>query len=181
MKHFALFTFLAVAVSAQEKQMEDRPSETAVNKPAETKPSPRPADTAAKGAEKVEVPQGAIRISEGLFRHTDATGKTYLYQKSPFGVVKTEENARKAASGRVEQPAPETQQPKGNPFRGGDSASTPELAGVKVEDKGDTLHFERRTPFGVTRWTRKKGELNAEENAMVERSRTGRAENTGSK
>jgi hypothetical protein len=30
---------------------------------------------------------------------------------------------------------------------------------VRITEKGDMLHFERRTPFGTQRWSRRKSEL----------------------
>jgi hypothetical protein len=44
-------------------------------------------------------------------------------------------------------------------------------ANVRAFDQGDTVRFERPTPFGVTRWVRKKSELNDVERAVWERDR----------
>jgi len=38
---------------------------------------------------------------------------------------------------------------------------------MQVEEKGDTIVFKRRTPFGVQAWTKKRSELTTEEQEML--------------
>lgn len=38
---------------------------------------------------------------------------------------------------------------------------------MQVEEKGDSVVFRRRTPFGVQAWTKKRSELTAEEQKML--------------
>jgi len=49
-----------------------------------------------------------------------------------------------------------------------------------VED-GDSYKFERNTPFGPARWKRKKGELTADEQEIVQRLKKDKPATTGSK
>ena len=124
----------------------------AVDKPAAQKP----AAPAAKAAPKaVEIPAGAVETEVGTFSFTDPQGKKWIYRKTPFGVVRTDDNKGDAA-------APEAKTP----------AAAPDNVKVSVVDKGDTVHFERPGPFGLFKWDRKKSELTDEERGWLERSRT---------
>ena len=44
-----------------------------------------------------------------------------------------------------------------------------QIESTKAIEEGDSVRFERTSPFGVTRWQRKKGELNEMERAVWER------------
>ena len=44
---------------------------------------------------------------------------------------------------------------------------------VSVKEEGDTLHFERASPFGPYKWSKKKSELNTSEKEAWERSKAG--------
>ena len=35
------------------------------------------------------VPKDATEIEPGVYRHTDSAGKTYIFRKTPFGIVKS--------------------------------------------------------------------------------------------
>ena len=37
-------------------------------------------------------------------------------------------------------------------------------------DKGDTVEFQRKTPFGLSKWTKKKSELDENETAALKRA-----------
>ncbi|HEX4232291.1 MAG TPA: hypothetical protein VHZ07_26730 [Bryobacteraceae bacterium] len=98
---------------------------------------PQPKDAGA-------IPANAVRIDASHFRAKDDKGVTWNYTKTPFGVVKY-----RAAD-----------EPK--------SASTPEASALgvpnwKVKDLGDSVRFEKATPFGPSVWTKKKSDLDAEE------------------
>ncbi|HYP13141.1 MAG TPA: hypothetical protein VEQ63_04395 [Bryobacteraceae bacterium] len=143
----------------------------AANSFAQTKAAPR---AASAEPAKIEIPKGATQVSKDVFRHTDTSGKTYLYRKTPFGVQRAEEQQSTSGPAPVRDAAA-----KPNPFNTEESTtSTPE---VKVVQKGDTFHFERTTPFGPARWSKNKSELNAEETAVVEKSHAQTVQNTGSK
>ena len=75
-------------------------------------------------------------------------GKKYVERNTPFGKVKVDE----------QQAAPPRE---------------PELTDVRITEEGDSVRFERRTPFGISRWLRKKSELTAEERAAWQKSLPG--------
>ena len=118
-------------------------------------------------AGQAAVPKGAKEVEPGVFRHTDSAGKTYLYRKTPFGVTKSLETAEKAEAPRTSKSTQAT-----TPFGASSQEKTAE--GVKVRERGDVLEFERPSPFGVSRWTRKKDELTEAERDLWERSRSPR-------
>jgi hypothetical protein len=128
MKTIALILIAAAGLLAQDK----------------TTPPPK---TAAKAdpASLPTIPAGAKEAGDGLYRYTDAQGKTWMYRRTPFGVAKWEDkpSAQPAASS---DPAPAT-----------------------VTDLGDSFQFQRDTPFGPQKWTRKKSELTDDEKAIVAR------------
>jgi len=49
----------------------------------------------------------------------------------------------------------------------------------KVTEEGDSLRFERPTPFGVWKWTRKKTELTEMERAAWEMAKAGQSPQSG--
>jgi hypothetical protein len=110
--------------------------------PAKPKPQQTPRVANAK---PLTIPPGAEQVEPYLYRYTDSDGKTWMYRQTPFGV------ARYDPAALPNQPAPKTDP-------------------GKVTDLGDSYRFERKTPFGVATWVRKKTELNDEEKAMVDQS-----------
>jgi hypothetical protein len=87
--------------------------------------------------------------------------KVWLYTKSPFGYMRS--------AGETPKPESEPEakaNPEKTPF--GDSRSAPAAPVTKVFDQGDSVRFERPSPFGVYRWTRKKTELSEEEKKLWE-------------
>lgn len=110
--------------------------------------------TAAKTATPPGPPKTAVETAPGVFRDVDAKGKVWIYRRTPFGWMKAEEKDVPPPAANSAAPAPATR---------------------AVED-GDSVRFERNTPFGVQRWTRKKTELTEEEKRIFESaSRTGSA------
>ena len=95
------------------------------------------------GAALPTVPPGAKEAGPNLFRYTDPQGKRWMYRKTPFGVNKWEEK-------------PEDQEPH---------AETPSSVQTTVTDLGDSVRFQRPTPFGPQTWTRKKSEMTDDEKA----------------
>jgi hypothetical protein len=88
------------------------------------------------------IPKGATQVEPNLYRYTDPQGKTWFYRRFPSGVSKWED---KPAEQRAVQ-AP--------------------LAAV-VRDLGDSIEFQRTTPFGISKWVRKKTELTDEEKELL--------------
>ena len=117
------------------------------------------------------VPEGATEIKPGTYRFVDKDKKVWIYRKTPFGLQKSEETP--AAEGdrtrKPDAPAAPSQQPDPDrtttPF-GESKAPAAGLPATKVTEVGDSLRFERPSPFGVYRWTRKKTELTADEKKL---------------
>lgn len=103
---------------------------------AASKPKPRPA--------AVAVPPGAEKVEEGVWRARDAQGKSWIYRKTPFGIVRLPD----------EKPQP---------------APAPESSSCRVVklDSGEAV-FERDTPFGRRTWTRRLEELDSEERQALD-------------
>lgn len=97
--------------------------------------------TATKEARPAGLPKDATEVEPGLWKHTDATGKVWMFRRTPFGVSKYPASAAEEASANDEK----------------------EAAMIKAIDAGDSVKFERKMPFGVTKWTRKKSELKGAE------------------
>jgi hypothetical protein len=87
----------------------------------------------------VTIPKDAVLNSDGkTYSYTDQEGKQWTYAKTPFGVIKSPA-ADKTAGARA-------------------NATT-----TKAIDKGDTVRFERPSPFGVISWEKKKSDLTDDE------------------
>jgi len=91
------------------------------------------------------VPAGAEEVGPNLYHYTDAQGKSWMYRKSPFGVSKWE------GKPGDEQPA----------------VDKPSSMTTTATDLGDSVRFQRVTPFGPQTWTRKKSELTEEEKSAL--------------
>jgi hypothetical protein len=173
---FAIGAGLAFAQSGhgragakQPRQHSESPAPvSAQSKPAEAAPAvPGPA---------VTVPAGASETSPGVYKHTDSSGKNWTYRKTPFGVVRSADGAAAEPAADTKANAPKRE----SPFAGGKTAPASAPVTKAVED-GDTVRFERSTPFGPTRWTRKRSELSADETEILEQSRARKTENAGTK
>jgi len=136
--------FVALAMGAAEKNTA-KAGTAAKARPAAAARATAPANV------PLTIPKSAVEIEPGLWEHKDAKGKTWHYTKTPFGVRRFE---------------PELLPP--------DTAAV-EADFITAFDKGgDTVEFERKTPFGKAKWTRKRVDLNDAEKLAVERSRSGR-------
>jgi hypothetical protein len=123
---------------------------------------------------EVSVPKDATEIESGVYRHTDSTGKTYIFRKTPFGIVKSLEKTGKPEkrdeSVKDVRPAPSTAATTTDtPF--GQVKSSASADRIKVSDRGDSLEFERPSPFGSYKWKRKKDNLTASEREAWDHSR----------
>jgi len=123
------------------------PAKTAPVKAVAVRPVPHPPakPVALKPIPKIVVPPDAVEVSPGLYRATAADGKVWMYRRSPFGV------SRWPASS---DPAYNKQE------------SAPER--IVAVEQGDSIRFERTTPFGKRSWVRKKTDLTADEKAAWE-------------
>lgn len=109
---------------------------------APVKKSPAKAVAPAK-ADGPGLPTGAVADGPYTWKYTDAKGGKWIYRQTPFGLVKMED-----------KPAPVV-------------VDAEVGRGIKVDDLGDRVHFERATPFGQQSWTKKKTELTDEEKAFM--------------
>ncbi|QOY86534.1 hypothetical protein [Paludibaculum fermentans] len=92
-----------------------------------------------------ELPAGAVRMQEGVYKAQDAKGKTWIYSRTPFGWTKTEESSFKVAA---------------------QASEVPSIRAIAVE--GDKVKFERDSPFGKSVWTKPVSDLAPEEKAAYE-------------
>jgi hypothetical protein len=123
---------------------------------------------------EVSVPKDATEIESGVYRHTDSAGKTYIFRKTPFGVVKslekTDRPEKRDESTKEARPvAAKAATTTDTPF--GQVKANASADRIKVSDQGDSLEFERPSPFGSYKWKRKKDNLTASEREAWDHSR----------
>jgi hypothetical protein len=112
----------------------------------------------------VELPKDAVLLPSGLYKHTDKTGKVTLYRKTPFSVLIVNEEPP-TADAAVNTCPENNVTARQHPFSGG-KQEAPIARSIKVVEEGDSVRFERTTPFGVSRWTAKKSQLTKEEREL---------------
>jgi hypothetical protein len=71
----------------------------------------------------VTVPRGAVPVAAGLYRWTDPDGRDWMYRTTPFGVTRRAADAPHLKLQAI-------------------------VASTGVIDHGDSIRFERATPFG---------------------------------
>jgi hypothetical protein len=112
---------------------------------------------------EVKIPAGAVKTEDGSYKFTDPSGKKWIYRITPFGIAKSEDKAPDdtlTPFGKV----PLKTEPVVAPVKGKDPAV--------AFDEGDYYRFERTTPFGVTTWRKKKTELNATEQNILDQQKS---------
>lgn len=102
----------------------------------------KPKAATAAATKITKIPDGAVQIDASSYLYTAPDGKMRLYVKTPFGIMMADE-----------QPAPA-------------ASNVQPHAMVKATVDGDTIHFERPSPFGAFRWQKKISELNEQERAI---------------
>ncbi len=100
-----------------------------------------------------EIPANAEEVEPGTYRYTDANGKKWFLRKTPFGLARFEDTGAPLYKKTAED----------------------SMAGVKITENGDSLHFERSGPFGTYKWDKKKSDLSPEEKTAWERQKAGPA------
>ncbi len=139
----------AAAKAAVQAQMKGSAATKAPAKADAKGATKAPAKQVAKAATSIDpnsVPPGAKEIEPGLYRVVDASGKPWLYTRTPFGFMKSPE-------------AKEFVQPEAVP------------TDWTVVDGGDSVTFTRPYPFGGTKtWTVKKAQMNEVEEAVWKKS-----------
>jgi len=123
------------------------------------KPAPKKAKPAPNKVQDVTIPPGAVEVEPYTYHFTDAQGKKWIYRKTPFGISRAEDKG--------------VEDPKAEDAKKAENARLIDTT-TAVED-GDTVRFERPGPFGVTKWQRKKAELNEVEHAVWDRELQKRA------
>ncbi len=91
-------------------------------------------------------PATAREVEPGTFEYKDPQGRLWIYKRTPFGWSRYTPDQKTEA-----QPEPPS--------------------GITAHEEGDNVRFERRGPFGVSRWVRKKSELNEEERLIWEKAK----------
>ncbi len=124
--------------------------------------APAPASKATSSV-AFSVPKDAQPVGRGLYRAVDASGVAWIYRMTPLGITKTPESAMQAESG-----PPSTLGIVRN------TAEAPPPPDVTATPNGDEIRFEKRGPFGLTVWTKKRtDELNpVEKKALAEAEKT---------
>lgn len=133
-KVFSIALLAALGLAAQTPAKAAKSSSGVKSKPA-VKPT-------AKAPQAITIPKDAVLNSNGSYNWTDAQGKHWIFVRTPFGVMKTEDN------------------PSATP------AASNAPTGMKAYDEGDKVRFETQTPFGVIKREKNKSELTDEERAL---------------
>jgi hypothetical protein len=115
------------------------------------------------------IPEGATEVEPGVYKHTDAKGKTFVFRKTPFGVVKSAEEPAKPAAKAADKSVGEKAKSTASPF--GKVNAAPPANHVRVTERGDELEFERASPFGPYKWKRNKNDLNEAEREAWDKAR----------
>jgi hypothetical protein len=128
---------------------------------------------APRATPQATIPAGAVKTPEGAYRFTDAQGKSWIYRETPFGVSRVPDAPLHAAgTSSVQTPFGATK------TSGAPAAATAVTAGKPAGDstaqvtavaKGDTIQFQKPTPFGATSWKKNKSDLTPEEQKIWER------------
>jgi len=144
---------IAILASAAAVMAADGQAATKKTAPAPSKAASKKAPAKVNDASKpLAIPEGAVADATGDYHYTDPEGKKWIYRKTPFGVSRLEDTPENAA-------------PKAEAASG---------AGIVAFDQGDTVRFERKGPFGMWKWEKKKSELDESEKAALQNSLTSR-------
>lgn len=147
----ALCFSAALAAAQQDSQQPAKPAAKTAKTTKKTEAADKP---------PTSIPANAVQIEAGAYRWTDAKGKKWILFETPFGIARKEDT--------------------GEPLRH-KLQEDHGMEGVKITEDGDSLKFERPGPFGVYKWTKKKTELDAAEQAAWERQKSADAAKGGSK
>jgi len=127
------------------------------------------------------VPKEARQTGPVEFKLTDRGGKNWVFRQTPFGIQKAEDKAQDAQS---DAGTAERQTGEAAAVKPGTTMPTPfgatrsrDAVPVRVTEDGDTLRFERQTPFGVQRWSKTKSELSEQETQLWEAQRNSSNQN----
>ncbi len=105
-------------------------------------------------AKAMTIPTDAVKTGDNTYSKTDAQGRTWIYSKTPFGVTKAEQT---------------------DSSQKGAAVISPPVEGLTAVEDGDSIKFERPSPFGKQSWSRKKSDLTDDERAVWERQKAASA------
>lgn len=131
-----------------------------------TTPAKRRAVARRPAAEAVTIPADAKKVNDYTWSHTGANGVTTWYRRTPFGIMRS----TTAPDSVPEKPEQTASRERGNPFSK-ETESSVASENVKVSIAGETVTFERGTPFGKSRWSRPMSELTDDERRWLEQSK----------
>jgi hypothetical protein len=124
----------------------------AVCAPGATKKKP-----ATPAPQAVTIPKDAVPNADGTsYLYTDKQGKKWVYAKTPFGIIKNAYSDAPAAA-----PAADT-------------------GATKAIDQGETVKFERPSPFGTMSYEKKKSDLTDDERRVLAGSSAAGSSTSGS-
>jgi hypothetical protein len=133
---FAVLVMTAASLSAQASASTGTTAPKATKKPVAAKKA------TTSVAKPVIIPTDAVANGDGTYTWKDKQGRSWIFVKTPFGVMKNETSAIPATA----------------------SAS---MTGVKAFDDGDKVRFERPSPFGPIKWEKNKTELTDDERSVI--------------
>ena len=139
---FAVFVS-ALALSAQDPQ-----ANPPVKKPAAPKASAKTAPKVTDASRPMSIPAQAVLAADGDYHYTDPQGKKWIYRKTPFGVARMEDTPQLTSAKAAAAPS----------------------ALIRATEDGDIVRFERKGPFGLWKWEKKKSELDEGEKAALANS-----------
>lgn len=91
------------------------------------------------------LPADAVKIQDGVYKAKDASGKIWIYARTPFGYTKSDEATFKEALRASEVPS---------------------MRVAAIE--GEKVKFERDSPFGKSVWSKAVPDLTPEERSALE-------------
>lgn len=107
-----------------------------------TPPAAKDTKKTTKPVAVTAIPKDAVETTPGFYRWTDKDGKAWTYRRTPFGVTRWPEQ-----QGMYDKQNSQDQE-------------------TTAVEEGDSIRFERLTPFGKRTWVRKKTEMNETEKAI---------------
>lgn len=120
------------------------------------KPAARTATKTAKAPAPVTIPAGAVQVGgdSNTYSYTDAQGKKWIYQKTPFGIAR-----------REDKPRPQDTEAAARQRR-------QEIETTTAVEDGEYVRFTRPGPFGQLKWRQKKTDLDETEKAIWEKAQS---------
>lgn len=145
-----LLAFSALFAADTPVNKKPSPAKKTTEKAKSTAPKASTKTAKAKTAKKVpeqKIPNGAEKLSDTEWRYVDADNKAWIYRRTPFGIAKISEEKALEMS---------------------DAPRHAAGAPLQIRDLGESVEFSRKTPFGLSKWEKKKTELTEQEQAAYD-------------